>query len=183
MKFLTVLLLLCISSIALAEKESLPLESFNANDENGELWSSKEHIGKKYLVVYFYPAAMTGGCTKQACSYRDDYQKFVDLGAEVVGVSADPVKNLKAFKKMHKLNFSLLSDVNGVIAARFGVPSRNGGAITREIAGLSQVFSRSMSLSRWTFILDKEGRIIYKNDKVKAANDSAGILKVLAGLK
>jgi len=59
----------------------------------------RRHVGKKILVVYFYPASFTGGCTKQACAYRDDQKALNDAGAEVVGVSGDQVKNQEAFKK------------------------------------------------------------------------------------
>ena len=72
----------------------------NANDHNGELWRLTDHTGQgKYLVVYFYPAAMTGGCTKQACAYRDNTTQLRELGIDVVGVSADAVRNLQAFRQ------------------------------------------------------------------------------------
>src|SRR5437762_10780768 len=65
---------------------------FEAQDEQGKTWKSKDHVGKKIVVVYFYPADFTGGCTKQACGFRDDLGKLADKGVEVVGISGDTVK-------------------------------------------------------------------------------------------
>src|SRR5712675_1728769 len=65
--------------------------SFSAKDDTGADWKSADHVGKKILVVYFYPASFTGGCTKQACAYRDDQKALNDAGAEVIGVSGDQV--------------------------------------------------------------------------------------------
>jgi len=65
---------------------------FKAVADNGETWKSKNFIGRKNLVVYFYPAAMTGGCTKQACAYRDAQEELLSADAEVVGISGDEVK-------------------------------------------------------------------------------------------
>ena len=62
---------------------------FSAKDDTNQLWESSAFIGKKVLVVYFYPAAMTGGCTKQACGFRDDKAKFDELDAIVIGISGD----------------------------------------------------------------------------------------------
>src|SRR6056297_2854622 len=66
--------------------------SFKALADNGKVWKSKDFVGKSNLVVYFYPAAMTGGCTKQACAYRDAQDDLSGLNAEVVGISGDEVK-------------------------------------------------------------------------------------------
>src|SRR2546421_6451350 len=82
-----------------------PAPTFEATDDQGQTWKSSDHVGKKILVVYFYPADMTGGCTKQACGFRDDMQKLAGEGVEVVGISGDTVENHKVFKEFHKLNF------------------------------------------------------------------------------
>src|SRR5262249_18817362 len=100
--------------------------AFEATDDQGQAWKSGDHVGKKVLVVYFYPADLTGGCTKQACGFRDDMQKLADKGVEVVGVSGDSVKNHQLFKKVHNLNFTLLADEDGAIAQKFGVPITPG---------------------------------------------------------
>lgn len=175
--------LLAITSLNAEVKKGDKVEAFNANDDKGLLWTSAETFNKDYLIVYFYPAAMTGGCTKQACAYRDNEKELAELGAQVVGVSGDSVVNLAAFKKMHSLNFPLLSDVNGLIAERFGVPSRAGGKVNREIDGKKLDFFRSFSMSRWTFVIDKEGKIVYMNTKVNAAQDSKTVIDTLKALK
>ena len=81
---------------------------FSTMDDTNQEWRLKDFLGKKNIVLFFYPAAMTGGCTKQACAYRDDSEKLADVNAIVVGISGDEVKNLKLFKKAHDLNFPLL---------------------------------------------------------------------------
>src|SRR5450755_3258107 len=90
-------------------------------DENGKPWKSTDVVGKKVLVLYFYPADFTGGCTAQACSFRDDIEKLHSQGIEVVGISGDSVKT------HHKLNFTLLADEKGDLAKVFGVPVKKGG--------------------------------------------------------
>lgn len=155
---------------------------FHANTDEGELWKLADHIGEKYLVIYFYPAAMTGGCTKQACSYRDNKDNLGELDVEVVGVSGDPVKNLKIFKNEHRLNFTLLSDVNGDIARLFGVPTRQGGTITRNIDNQEVSLTRSVTEARWTFIVDKSGKIVYMNTEVDPEKDSKQVMEFLAGI-
>lgn len=149
---------------------------FVANDQDGNLWKVEDHLGKRYLVVYFYPAAMTGGCTKQACSYRDQKGRFDDMQVEVVGISGDPVRNLKYFQQAHQLNFTLLSDVSGEIAAKFGVPIGAGGVITRSIDGEEKNLARMVTASRWTFVIDPQGKIVYKDAEVNAAEDSQKVM-------
>lgn len=150
--------------------------SFAANDQDGNLWKSEDHLGKGYLVVYFYPAAMTGGCTKQACSYRDQKSGFDNMRVEIVGVSGDPVKNLKYFQEAHQLNFTLLSDVSGEIAAKFGVPIGQGAVITRSIDGQEKELARMVTASRWTFVMDPQGKVVYKDADVDAAADSQKVI-------
>lgn len=156
--------------------------SFEATDDEGNTWSSDKHIGKSVLVVYFYPAAMTGGCTKQACSFRDDKTKLEELGATVIGVSGDEVENLKYFKEAHDLNFTLLSDPDGDIARKFGVPVKEGGSIVRSIGGSDITLQRGVTTSRWTFIVDKEGKVAYKNTEVNAEEDSKNVMEAIQSL-
>jgi peroxiredoxin Q/BCP len=151
--------------------------AFNANTDAGDLWQSIDHVGKgKYLVVYFYPAAMTGGCTQQACSYRDQIADLSGLDAEVIAVSADPVNNLKLFKQAHNLDFVLLSDVNGAIARRFGVPVRVGGTFQMTVDGKDVMLKRPYTLARWTFIVGKDGKIVRKDTDVNASGDSRNVI-------
>ena len=153
---------------------------FEALDDSGKAWKSEEHVGKKMIVVYFYPADMTGGCTKQACGFRDDMAKLKDAGVEVVGVSGDSVRNHQLFKKVHNLNFALLADEKGDVAKAFGVPLGKGGEVRQPVDGKEEVFVRGVTAKRWTFVIDKEGKIALKNTEVKAADDSKAILKLVA---
>jgi len=87
--------------------------------ENGPV-QLRERIGKA-LVVYFYPKDETYGCTKEACSFRDSYQDFVDAGADVIGVSRDDAASHAGFKEHHRLPFTLLTDPDGKVASAWGV--------------------------------------------------------------
>jgi thioredoxin-dependent peroxiredoxin len=156
--------------------------AFSALDEKGKLWRSGDVTGSKHLVVYFYPAAMTGGCTKQACAFRDDKSKLIQLDAVVVGVSGDSPDGLAHFKKAENLNFTLLSDEKGDLAKKFGVPFGKGGSIERVVDGATVTLSRGVTAKRWTFVLSKDGKVVYINDKVNAAKDSAAVRAVLAKL-
>lgn len=152
---------------------------FQATAADGTTWNFENHVGDKYIVLYFYPAAMTGGCTAQACSYRDLSSDLESEDAMVVGVSGDNVEGLQVFKKAHNLNFTLLSDESGEIASLFGVPTREGGTITREVEGKEVELERGTTANRWTFIIDKNGKIVYKNDEVNATKDTEEVLSFL----
>ena len=152
---------------------------FQAKADNGETFDSQNMLGKQNLVVYFYPAAMSGGCTSQACSFRDEKQSFEELNTTVVGISGDSVQNLKWFKQSNNLNFTLLADPDGSIAKSFGVPLRDGGEIVRTIDGKEVKLVRGVTAARWTFIIDKTGAIIYKDTDVNAAKDSSEVLAFL----
>jgi peroxiredoxin Q/BCP len=167
---------------ALAVGDQAP--AFNANTHTGDLWQSEDGAGRgRYLVIYFYPAAMTGGCTRQACSYRDHAADMAGLDVEVVGISADPVNNLKIFRDAHNLNFTLLSDVNGDIARRFGVPISKGGTFATTIEGKEVTLKRPYTFARWTFILDPTGKVLYKDTTVDAPTDPDKTIDFLRSLK
>ncbi len=155
---------------------------FKTLADNGSVWNVADYLGKKNIVVYFYPAAMTGGCTKQACTYRDFKTGIASADAVVVGVSGDSVEGLKLFKKANNLNFALLSDESGIIAKKFGVPIRDGGTVTKEIGGKSFDLVRGVTASRWTFIIDKKGKIVYKNEAVNAGSDPEEVLNFMKKL-
>ncbi|HSH19150.1 MAG TPA: peroxiredoxin [Draconibacterium sp.] len=152
---------------------------FKTLADDGNMWNINDYIGKKYIVIYFYPAAMTGGCTKQACAYRDMKSEIESADALVVGVSGDNVEGLKLFKKAENLNFTLLSDESGEIAVKYGVPTRDGGKITKEIEGQSFDLVRGITASRWTFIIDKKGKIAYKNEQVNVEKDTEQVLSFI----
>jgi peroxiredoxin Q/BCP len=155
-----------------------PAPKIESTDDQGKAWKSADVVGKKVVVVYFYPADMTGGCTKQACGFRDDMKKLSDKGIEVIGVSGDSVEGHKVFKEFHKLNFTLLADEKGEVAKAFGVPLKAGGTFkTKDAAGNNVELKRGVTAARWTFVIDKDGKIAYKDTKVDAAQDSKKILE------
>ncbi|QDS97652.1 peroxiredoxin [Adhaeretor mobilis] len=165
---------------------------FSGQTDRGKNWKSEEHIGKKILVVYFYPADMTSGCTKQACSYRDAVKALGEdesalprraLPIEVIGVSGDSVENHKHFRQEHKLNFTLLADPKGEIAKVFGVKTGKGGKVNWQLDGHPIELVRGVTTSRWTFVIGPNGKIVYKNDKVDPRKDAGLVMKAIESLK
>jgi peroxiredoxin Q/BCP len=157
--------------------------SFTSTDDKGDKWESADHVGKKIVVIYFYPADLTGGCTKQACGYRDDLSKLADKGIEVVGVSGDSAKNHQIFKKAHKLNFTLLADEEGAVAKKLGVPVNKGGeAKVKDGEGNDIVLKQGVRIARWTVVIDKDGKVVHKAAVKDAAGDSKKILEIVEKL-
>ncbi len=190
MKALAILALavvLCAAPWAVAEDKPLnvgdPAPVFQSTDDQGKPWKSSDHVGKKVVVVYFYPADMTGGCTRQACGFRDDMQKLADKGIEVVGVSGDSVKNHQIFKAVHNLKFTLLADEDGSVAKKFGVPLKPGGVFkTKDQTGNEVELKRGVTAMRWTFVIGKDGKIVSKNENANPSQDSKQILEVVEKL-
>ena len=159
-----------------------PAPDFSATNHEGEVWESTAHSGE-ILVVFFFPAAMTGGCTAQACSFRDNYSRLKELGANVVGVSGDRVENLDLFRRANNLNYPLLSDTDGSIAEAFGVPTRQGGTFTIELDGEKKELTRDITTDRWTFIIDDEGTIAYVDTEVDASVDSEAVIAAITEMQ
>jgi peroxiredoxin Q/BCP len=159
--------------------------AFTLKDDQGNDWKSEEHYGKKIVVVYFYPADMTPGCTKQACGFRDDLGKLKDAGIEVVGVSGDSVKNHQLFKKAHNLTFTLLADPDGEVAGKFGVPFTAGTqSIEREIDGQKETLTRTATIQRHTFVVGKDGKIVMRRDiKGEGADPGKDAVTILEFVK
>ena len=157
---------------------------FQAMDDQGKTWKSSDVVGKKLIVVYFYPADMTGGCTKQACGFRDDMKKLEEKDVVVVGVSGDSVRNHQLFKKAENLNFTLLADEEGKVANAFGVPFTKGEKSVKAVVdGKEETLTRGGTAQRWTFLVDRDGKIALKNTQVKAAEDSKAILEKVEELQ
>jgi peroxiredoxin Q/BCP len=106
----------------------------------GETVSLESYIGKKNIVLYFYPKDNTPGCTSEACSFRDSYEVFQEAGAEVIGISSDSEKTHQQFATKYRLPFILLSDLRGVVRKFYGVPAAFG-----------------LLPGRVTYIIDKQG--------------------------
>jgi peroxiredoxin Q/BCP len=179
-EILLTIAIMIVASLASSAQQGLPVGNnapeFKAPADNGSTWNINKFLGEKYIVVYFYPAAMTGGCTKQACSYRDHREDLQSAGVEVVGISGDKVENLRLFKEAENLNFTLLSDEKGDIAKAFGVPVSEGATIKRTIGGTEHELVRGVTTKRWTFIIGKDKKIIYKNESVNAEKDTEEVL-------
>lgn len=157
---------------------------FEVMDDEGKAWKSSDYVGKKIVVVYFYPADCTGGCTAQAKGYRDGMKDLTSKDVVVVGVSGDTVGNHKLFKIKEMLNFPLLADVDGAVAGKFGVPFTKGEKTVKSvIAGKEESLTRNVTSQRWTFVIGKDGKIAHKNDKVKAADDPKAVAEIIAKLK
>ena len=180
--------ILCTAASSVHAAKSLNVgdkaPAFSTLDDQGKEWSSEDVAGKHHLVVYFYPAAMTGGCTKQACAFRDDKPKWTKLNAVVVGVSGDNPEGLAHFKKAENLNFTLLADEKGEVAKKFGVPAGKGGSIKRAVDGKEVTLKRGVTTKRWTFVISKDGKVVYKGDRgpmgTRPDEVKAAITKLLA---
>ena len=92
----------------------------------GDNVTLSEFLGKKNVILYFYPKDETTGCTKEACTFRDNYEQLTSLGAEVLGVSGQSVESHKSFATHYGLPFILLADVNNKVRELYGVPSTMG---------------------------------------------------------
>ena len=117
--------------------------SFRLPDQHGNSFSIDDLLGKKIIVLYFYPKNNTGGCTAEACSFRDSYEAFDELGCEVIGVSGDSIESQEKFAAQHRLNFTLLSDRNKEVRRLFGVPKNLFGLIP----------------GRVTYVIDQTGTV------------------------
>jgi peroxiredoxin Q/BCP len=160
-------------------REGDPAPRFEATGHDGQVWKSDDYVGRKFVVVFFYPAAFTSGCTRQACLFRDHLSQLQQADVEVVGISGDRCDGLQLFQKHHSLNFPLLSDETGQIARAFGVPVRDGDTITRSIDGVEHSLVRGVTASRWTFVIAPNGRVIAKNTAVDPEKDATNVLEII----
>jgi len=153
---------------------------FELRDDRDTTWSTADHYGPRWVVIYFYPGDFTPGCTAQASAFRDAMHKLTEKGVEVVGISGDSVQTHELFKKAQKLNFTLLSDEDGAVAKKFGVPFGKGATVkAKDADGKAIEFMRAGTAARWTFIIDKDGKIAYKNTKVTPADDAKKITEFI----
>ena len=142
--------------------------AFTLQDQNGKKVSLKDFKGKKNVVLYFYPKAMTPGCTVQACGLRDSKKDLAKLNSVALGISPDPVARLKKFDDKEDLNFELLSDEDHAIADKYGV------------WGLKKFMGREfMGIIRTTFVIDKNGKLAHVMDKVKTRSHHNDVLEIL----
>jgi peroxiredoxin Q/BCP len=157
--------------------------AFESVDENGKPWKSGDHYGKKVVVLYFYPADFTGGCTAQACGFRDDIEKL-GKNVEVIGVSGDSVKTHMMFKVHYKLPFTLLADEKGDVAKLFGVPVNKGGnspAVNEK--GEKVAMPRGVTILRYTVVIDKQGNIAAIDQVTAAGGDAKRVAELVKKLE
>jgi peroxiredoxin Q/BCP len=139
------------------------------NDE-GEKIKLKDFKGKN-LVLYFYPKALTPGCTVQACGITDTKKQFEKLNTVIVGVSADPQKKLNQFREKYKLNFILASDQDLETAKAYGS------------FGLKKFMGREyMGILRQTFIIDTSGKLRHIMEKVNTKTHHDDVIKIIKTL-
>jgi peroxiredoxin Q/BCP len=143
--------------------------TFNLPNQDGEMVSSEEFAGRN-LVMFFYPAAMTPGCTTESCDFRDSYQEFADAGYDVIGVSPDaPAENAR-FKEKEGLNFDLLSDQDKELATSLGA------------WGEKKMYGKTMEgLIRSTFVIGPNGKVERAYRNVKATGHVARVKADLLG--
>ncbi len=145
--------------------------AFTLLDQDGDKVSLKQFRGDKTVVLYFYPKAMTPGCTVQACGIRDSKKELAKLDTVVLGVSPDPVARLGKFIEKQDLNFTLLSDEDHAVTEKYGA------------WGLKKFMGREfMGVLRTTFIVGKDGRLKHVMDKVKTKSHHDDVLALIGEL-
>lgn len=140
------------------------IPKFELYDQHGQLFSIDSVLSKKNLVVYFYPKDDSPGCTKEACSFRDQFEVFADADALIIGISAQSVESHLEFAKKHRLNYTLLSDKGNKVRKLFGVPGNLFGIIP----------------GRVTYVINKEGKVTYIfNSQIQAEKHVDEALRIL----
>lgn len=147
--------------MALQVGDKIP--SFTAKDNCDNNFYSDSIIGKKPVVLYFYPKDDTPGCTTQACNFRDQYEDFKELGAEVIGVSGDSIESHIKFIQKFNLPFILLSDSDKKIRSLFGVKTNLFGLLP----------------GRVTYVVDRNGIIQLIFDDIKASNHISKAIEMI----
>lgn len=118
---------------------------FSLPDQNGNLFDISIYLGKRKLVIFFYPQDGSLNCTKEACYFRDMSEVFEEAGAVIVGISGQSVESHKNFSEKNRLNYTILSDTENFVRKLFGVPTRIFGFIP----------------GRVTYVADKSGKVVY----------------------
>ncbi len=144
------------------------IPSFALQDQHGQMFQIDSVVGKKNLVIYFYPKDDTPGCTKEACAFRDQYEDFEEADALIIGISAQSVESHLNFAKKHRLNFTLLSDEGNKVRKMFGVPTNLFGLIA----------------GRVTYVVNKKGEVVYMfNSQTQATKHVEESIRILQEMK
>ena len=145
--------------------------AFSLLNQDGKKISLKDFKGEKMVLVYFYPKAMTPGCTTQACGLRDTRAKLSRQKLAVLGISPDPVNRLKKFREKDKLNFDLLSDEDHAVADKYGV------------WGLKKFMGREyMGINRMSFLIGLDGKLKHVMEKVNTKTHHDDVLALVKEL-
>jgi peroxiredoxin Q/BCP len=140
------------------------IPAFSLPDQNGNLFDINSALGKKNLIIYFYPKDDSPGCTAQACSFQDQFEVFKEADAVIIGISGQSVESHKEFALKHRLTFTLLSDEGNKIRKQFGVPTNLLGLLP----------------GRVTYVADKSGKVIYTfNSQIQATKHVDEALRIL----
>ena len=140
---------------------------FTLPANNGEEVSLSNYRGRK-VVLYFYPKDMTPGCTTEACDFRDSYEKFINAGATILGISPDPIQKHKKFVEKYDLPFLLLSDETTEVAKLY------------DVWKLKKNFGKEyMGIERTTFLINEQGMIEKVWQKVRVKNHVEDVFSVL----
>ena len=135
-------------------KPGAPAPDFELPDQNGKLVRLSQYRGKRPVVIYFYPKDDTGGCTAQACSFRDGFPRFEAVDAEILGISDDSVESHRKFAAKYSLPFTLLSDKGGAVRKLYVVKKTLGiipGRVTYVVGrdgNLLHIFSSQTAFQR-----------------------------------
>ena len=144
------------------------IPAFTLKDQNGKIFDIDSVKGKKNLVIYFYPKDDSPGCTKEACSFRDQFEVFNEADALIIGISGQSVESHKKFADKYRLSYTLLSDEGNKVRKQFGVPTNFLGLLP----------------GRVTYVVDKTGKVIYLfNSQIQATKHVDEALTILKGLK
>ncbi len=148
-------------------KKGSKVPPFILKDQDGRLFDLKNVLGKKNLVIYFYPKDDSPGCTKEACYFRDQFDVFKQADAMIIGISGQSVASHKEFAEKYHLSFTLLSDEGNKVRKLFGVPAGLFGTLP----------------GRVTYIVDKKGTVVYvfnsQSQPTKHVDEALRILKEL----
>lgn len=145
-----------------------PAPSFSLIDEKGTVHSLGDYIGQ-WLVLYFYPADDTPGCTTEACSLRDARDKIVSMGAQIVGISKDNANSHERFKAKHLLNFTLLSDPEKIVLQSYGAWGKKQFGVEGAL--------------RKTFIINPDGMVVKEYGRVTPQGHGEQIIADLEKLQ
>ncbi len=141
--------------------------NFKLQDQNGKTISLSDYKGKN-VVLYFYPKDNTSGCTKEACNFRDEFPKFKDINAVILGVSPDSVESHKKFAEKYDLPFTLLSDEKKEVLKKYEVWQEK-----------SMYGKKYMGVVRTTYIIDHEGKIKKIFNKVKVDGHNKEVIEAI----